>query len=174
MKKGVQDGNRDPLEVANYLLKKKEIAFTPMKLIKMAYIAHGWFMASFSNDVKGILPLIREDVQAWRYGPVFPSIFHAVKQYSYFKIDDLLFGVQTGEDFSRREKALIDGVASAYGDLNASTLSDMTHEKGTPWYMMYERNILFKRIPNELIYDYYKRKMLEKEEDDEPKRRNAS
>ena len=169
MKKGTQDGNRHPLEVSNYLLNKKEIVYTPMKLIKMVYIAHGWFMALYSENRRELLPLVKEDVQAWKHGPVFPSIFHAVKQFGYFRIDDLLFGLDNGEEFSRREKALLDKVASAYGVLSGAKLSDMTHEEGTPWHKMYEKDALFKVIPNERIYSYYKKKIVTKGKGDERK-----
>ena len=146
-------GHRNSLEVANYFLKKK-IAFTPIKLIKIIYIAHGWFMAVHGKD----MPLIRDDVQAWKHGPVIPNVFHAFKEFGWSKIDETLFGVRDGSDFHLEEKKLINTVAEKYGQLSGQDLSDMTHVKGTPWYDIYD-GTLYRVIPNEKIYDYYREKM---------------
>jgi uncharacterized phage-associated protein len=43
---------------------------TQMKLQKMVYVAHGLYLASHNE------PLIKENFQAWRFGPVVPDIYH--------------------------------------------------------------------------------------------------
>ena len=46
---------------------------SPMKLLKLVYLAHGWHLA-----IKG-KPLIDEQIQAWDYGPVIQNLYHEIK-----------------------------------------------------------------------------------------------
>lgn len=54
----------DARAVANYMLavaEKKGMTLTPMQVLKLVYLAHGWSLAWFGR------PLIRDDVEAWDY-----------------------------------------------------------------------------------------------------------
>lgn len=70
-----------PLEtgaVANYLLDLADASgdpVSPMKLQKLLYYAHGWHLAVTDR------PLLNEFVEAWRWGPVIPSIYHEFKEF---------------------------------------------------------------------------------------------
>ena len=55
-------------------------SLTPMQLIKLSYIAHGWTLAILDN------PLFKDIVEAWRYGPVVPDIYHRYKKFGYSRI----------------------------------------------------------------------------------------
>ena len=62
--------------VANYFVRKsletgKEL--TPMKVLKLVYIAHGWNLALYDE------PLISDSIQAWKFGPVIPSVYQAFR-----------------------------------------------------------------------------------------------
>ena len=55
--------------IANYFLDRGEgedILISPMKVIKLSYLAHGWYLAFTDNNT-----LVNEDVEAWDHGPVF-------------------------------------------------------------------------------------------------------
>jgi len=59
--------------VANYFLDlglRESIPITPLKLQKLVYFAHGWYLG-FTGE-----PLLNEGIQAWEYGPVIPSLYH--------------------------------------------------------------------------------------------------
>jgi len=119
-----------------------------MKLIKLAYIAHGWHLAIYGK------PLLREDVKAWKYGPVVDSLYHAFKSFKNnpIPVDEL-------KDFPENKlppqtKALIDAVWNKYSKLSAYHLSTLTHMDGTPWQKTFngEPGV---SIPNDLIQQYY-------------------
>jgi len=48
---------------------------TPMKLQKLVYYAHGWWFGATGE------PLIEEQIEAWQYGPVVPSLYEATKNF---------------------------------------------------------------------------------------------
>ena len=68
-----------PSHIANYFLWRaweEDINVTPMKLIKLIYIAYGWNLA-INNE-----RLFDEKILAWAYGPVIPSIYHEFKRFA--------------------------------------------------------------------------------------------
>lgn len=122
--------------VANYFIelkrKRDETPPTPMQLLKLIYIAHGWNLAV--ND----RPLITDRIEAWQYGPVIPNLYHAVKQWGNMPIRELLPTPATDEaTFSPDDKKVMDVVLGAYGQLSGIRLSNLTHASGTPWRKVY-------------------------------------
>src|SRR5277367_2017193 len=68
----------DSKAVANYFLDRADQSgkkLDPMQLLKLVYFAHGWYLADSGA------PLIDEMVEAWRYGPVIPSLYHEFKAF---------------------------------------------------------------------------------------------
>ncbi|MBV9510077.1 MAG: DUF4065 domain-containing protein, partial [Caulobacteraceae bacterium] len=68
----------DSRTVANRFLelaRERGQMLTPMQLLKLVYIAHGWMLGLAGR------PLIRDEVQAWQYGPVIPPLYNAVRSY---------------------------------------------------------------------------------------------
>src|SRR5687768_9300066 len=62
--------------IANFFIQKGIEAGNPidqMKVQKLVYFAHGWYLA-ITNQ-----PLINEAIEAWRFGPVIPSLYHSLK-----------------------------------------------------------------------------------------------
>ena len=145
-----------PTAVARFMLsraRERDFAVTPMKLIKMVFLAHGWMLALHKT------PLVRKPVEAWDYGPVFPGLYHALKHLGSqpVSLSDLL---DVEEQFSpAAKKVMVDAVAR-YGPPSAERLSALTHAPSSPWELTYGRGVQDRPIPNELIQFYY-RKMLE-------------
>jgi uncharacterized phage-associated protein len=118
--------------VANALLEMARAegrALDPMQLQKLVYFAHGWHLG-LTGD-----PLIREDIQAWNYGPVIPTLYQELKQYGSGNITDLIgdlrFERPTVTDLNTRR--FLEKIWSVYGKLSGLQLSDMTHRPDTPW-----------------------------------------
>lgn len=152
----------NPAVIANYFLNKASSegrALTPMQIIKMVYIAHGWHLGY------GLGPLINEGVQAWKYGPVLESLYHEVKGFGRGAISGRIgeehhSSTSSISDGSRR---LLDAVWESYKDFNGIQLSTMTHREGTPWDIVWnqsdgrmERGAI---ISDALIADHYAEKV---------------
>lgn len=144
---------RRSLAVAKYILdRRKEAgdAVTPMQLIKLVYIAHGMMLGHCGR------PLISEDVEAWQYGPVIPSVYDAVKDYRSNPIDSIK-GAPSDFEFDQMEQKVMDVVAKHYGPLNGVRLSSSTHMSGTPWSITWESAGKNSPISSDLIEDHYDR-----------------
>ena len=131
--------------VANYFLDKgddEDIAITPMKILKLVYIAHGWHLAYTDK------PLIHDRIEAWEYGPVIPELYHEFKHYGHNPIKTYVYEqvppcvteeTQTGSDDSFESNAFatieqfLDAVWNTYKKYDAIYLSGLTHLPGTPW-----------------------------------------
>ena len=66
-------------KVANEMLRlaaERGEALSPLKLLKLVYIAHGWSFPYLLGQ-----PLLAEPAQAWQYGPVVPSLYRATSRF---------------------------------------------------------------------------------------------
>jgi uncharacterized phage-associated protein len=179
-----------PDAVSNYFLAIASgwgAEITPMKLQKLMYFAHGFHLALEQDGC----PLVSEDCQAWEYGPVFPSTYQEFKDLGNKPIDRraasvraVMGGVElihptVEREYERRfkrnpalagdltfAKAVMDRIWHVYGRVPATKLSEMTHERGSPWWTVREKAKEMYRgaipmglnIPNATIRDWFKKR----------------
>lgn len=137
------------ITIANKLLdlaEERRITLTPMQVLKLVYIAHGWMLALYRR------PLISDRVEAWQYGPVIPALYNAVRDFRGAPVRGPLRGRQ--EELGARESNLLEQVMDRYGELSGPALSRLTHADGTPWDAMYDGSFGVP-IPDDLIEDHY-------------------
>lgn len=154
-----------PTTIANYFLRKasaEDSALTPMQVLKLVYIAHGWNLGYFDG------PLINEKVEAWRYGPVIKSLYHALKKYGKSAVRELLpasvFTNRVDSEVDPQTQKLLDKVWEGYGHLSGVKLSQMTHMPGSPWHTVWHPGDSSAPISDDVIRSFYKRKVLEEVE----------
>lgn len=127
---------------------------TPMQIQKLTYIAHG---ISLGHKNEGLL---REPISAWRYGPVTPSLYQALKHYGYRPITKKVQAYEYSKPDEASEayaNEIVKAVYDSYAKYSGEVLSEFTHRHGTPWYNTYRLGESI--ISNNLIADYYKRLM---------------
>jgi len=149
------------LRVANTFLElgwREESPITPMKLQKLVYFAHGWMLGLFDQ------PLIDEQVEAWPYGPVVPSIYHTFKSFRNGSISEAApdAGV-IPEEPQTLDRQMIDRIWEVYGKVTAYELSALTHIAGSPWALTRAKGD--SKIDNSLIQACF-RQLAEAEDDD--------
>lgn len=122
---------------------------TQMQLQKLVYFAHGW------NLVINREPLVPESAEAWEYGPVYRDLYDHTKFFGKEPIGRLItsddremarffLGSKKGKgtpyraSLSERERAVIQHVWMRYGRLSAVRLSELTHQRGAPWFETYK------------------------------------
>lgn len=130
---------RSAKAVANYFLSKhKKEGITPLKIQKLVYIAHGWYMAFHGYQY----PLVEdENAEAWQYGPVFPSLYHEFKHRGRLPIMELATEIDFDLDektprilkSDKKARSLLDRIWEVYGSYTGFELSELCHEDDSPW-----------------------------------------
>ena len=144
------------LTIADEILrigKKAGKSFTPMQLVKLTYIAHGWALAVLNRD------LFPDRIEAWKYGPVIPSLYHATKNFGASVIPKELIDTEKQNSVDADTFAFLEDVVKKYGDLSAYSLSSLTHQTGTPWDQVFVENVKSIEIPDEIIEKHYREKL---------------
>lgn len=121
-----------------------------MKLLKLTYIAHGYYLGFFSK------PLFESQVEAWKYGPVIPELYHVIKRFGTGNVDKDLLDLYSENQIIGKDEKFLKAVWNFYKNHSGLTLSSKTHEEGTPWAKTYNSNTFHKAIENSLIEEYYK------------------
>jgi len=148
------------ITVANFFIAKglkEKIPLTPMKLLKLIYLAHGWYLGNHEK------PLIYDEIQAWRHGPVIPVIYHAVE---HIGPNPLKTYIRSPYRAGREEllpddiQRFLNRVWENYRDWSSSELSHLTHRVGAPWDQARQKHPDVQHdvpLPNESIQAYYAR-----------------
>lgn len=142
----------DVLIVADAILKiakGKGATLTPMQLVKLTYIAHGWSLGLRNRD------LFKNRIEAWQYGPVIPDLYHATKAFGRNPIPLDSIGDPNQVGIAPEDKQLLEAVYKKYGHLDGIALSYITHKAGTPWTQVYRPGVMHIEIPDSLIKSHY-------------------
>ncbi|HEX8124511.1 MAG TPA: type II toxin-antitoxin system antitoxin SocA domain-containing protein [Allosphingosinicella sp.] len=154
----------DAREVSNFILrvaKEQGRELTQMALLKIVYYAHGWYLASFRE------PLVRQPIEAWEHGPVVKVVRDAFKSFgkkpitSYAERVDLETGeiIAVSSRLAEKDEKFVREIFQQYARYDALTLSDMTHERNSPWDRVWNTTEpvgrLGLRIRNEEIRNHF-------------------
>ena len=130
-----------------------------LQIIKLVYLCDAWMLGLYDR------PLIKQDIEAWQYGPVIADLYHSLKLYRNFPIHDkirkphILGRGEYDESFDEDAQDIIRQVYEKHEFMTGVQLSALTHRKGSPWHQLSEpvssgrRNVV---IPREIIKAHYK------------------
>lgn len=143
-----------PARIANYFIEKSDYTATPMKVMGLVYIAHGWCLALTD------CPLIDGPIEAWRYGPTIRSLYDSLKRYGNQPITKLIPYEYEEDGLTSEYTKFLDRIWEEFGDYTGEQLSNLTHQKDTPWLIIWHgcgmhRGYRNYKINNKLIKEYY-------------------
>jgi len=139
------------MDVANFFItvfKDSDEPMTMLRAMKLTYYAQGCSLAKTGG------PLFDEDVEAWKHGPVVPSVYRMLVSRKDGRIRKAV-GKYSKDTFSDEQIRLMIDVAVKYGKYTTGTLVNMCHAPGGPWskvYVQRRRNI---KIPKELMREHF-------------------
>lgn len=156
----------DARAVANYFLDRAlqlGISITTMTLLKVLYFAHAWHLAKYER------PLVAQPFEAWKYGPVNRVVYEQLKHYKAKPISKKLrsFDVTAGDfvetdlNTSFEKYEFLNNIFDYYTKFDSFTLSDLTHEEGSPWDIIWKaaekEAVPGMIIPNSVILNWFRR-----------------
>lgn len=148
----------EPRAIAKQLIKSAEakgISVTNLKIQKLLYFAHG-----LSLVING-RPLLSENFQAWKYGPVVPSLYHELKIFgqSSLKLNSGFIkfwpDIPDPEERSGAEN-VVNLVLDQLGPLTGAQLVDISHNAQGPWHAVYHSGQKDIKIEDAAIKSYFK------------------
>ena len=162
--------------IANFILNsadKESRDVSILKLLKLVYIFFGW-VSAFHNGKH----LFSDPIEAWKYGPVVPSLYYDLRKFGRQPIRDArayvydtsgdepakaLAKAPTEEEIADKDPELFETLKiiwDSYKDAPAEHLVALTHKEGTPWWNAFD-GTLNKEIRKDDICRYY-RKLYER------------
>jgi phage protein len=135
------------LSVANYFIDlagKEGKSIRPLKLMKLVYMAYGYGLALINRSI--IDPRF-DKVEAWRYGPVIPSVYHSFKQYREQPVTEKTVVMESNTKYvvkfvepkleDKKARDVCNFVWNRYKDYSDSELVELLHGRATPWAQVY-------------------------------------
>lgn len=136
--------------VAKYLIflasqenqEKEREGITNLKLQKVLYFAQAYYLAKLGK------PIFGEKLEAWKYGPVVPEVYHKLKCNG----SKPIILEEDKSTLAEEDKEILKKVWNTFGGYSANRLVDIVHAH-TPWK---EANAsMDKVISHKAIKDYY-------------------
>ena len=167
MYKSLDKMRHNAIALANYFVDKSisdEIKIYQFGLMKRVYITHGFCLASLD---RGALDPLYDVVEAWKNGPVIPSVYHSFKHHTDNEIRTKSFFVTEIYSNNKVEietpvlkdediKDVADFVWGRYKNHSDYELVKLLHRKGTPWYLCYKKGEN-RPIPDLYTKTFYKK-----------------
>ncbi|MDN5249464.1 MAG: DUF4065 domain-containing protein [Alphaproteobacteria bacterium] len=123
--------------------------FTPLKLIKLVYLAHAYSLYRFEK------PLINNKVEAWPYGPIIPELYYSISSYGRNPVNTVVGFLSP--DLTKEGREAIEYVFDSCKNWTAAQLTNHTHIKGSPWDEAIKIAGEGCLIPDSHIFEYCKK-----------------
>ena len=140
------------IDVAQYAVDLRTAngdSITPLQLMKVVYMCHGWMLGYFGKA------LVSDNFEAWKYGPVARELYDTTKIYGSKPVERVPGAVKI--HFDDMTKTLIDAVVNTWADVDGIMLSAITHLKESPWDItISQKGHTNAVISDNLIEAYYK------------------
>ncbi len=137
------------------LAENEKESLSPMKILKLTYIAQGYHLGFFGTSLFG------NEIQAWKFGPVIPDLYHVIKRFGQRPVDKETVSLYSNNRLDTETSKFITVIWNYYKKFTGSELSSKTHLPDTPWDKVYSGH-LFKVIENTIIKEYYEKLLDEK------------
>lgn len=127
-------------DIMKYLLSRFEL--TKIEVLKLIYFIYEEYAKNHET------PLFEDRIEAWDYGPVIPDVYFKLSPYYREKIDikdkeseKIKFDLKVATSENKKDiMEAIDNVICKYNGMEPFKLVDITHKKGGPWDIVYQKS----------------------------------
>ena len=127
-----------------------------LRIQKILYIAYMHYLGKHDKH------LIREDFEAWQYGPVEPKLYNFCKDFRKDPVTDV-FPYENIKETNKKEFAMLDNTVNWARDKTEGYLIKYTHSKSKgAWHRTFY-GLKQKKIPYSLIKEEYNNRKEEHE-----------
>lgn len=136
-------------EAAKALGDYSQWKITNLKMQKMLYFAHMFFLGRTGQ------PLIKEEFEAWDYGPVIPALYSKTSFFGSENIGDIFSDIKLDPLSNTKEYEVLKETAETLLSRPTSQLVNITHHEKGAWAKNYKPNIKGLKIPNkDILLEY--------------------
>lgn len=166
------DAPYDPRAIANLILDFAASASVPVRHIslqKLLYFAHATYLMHRGR------PLLKGPFEAWKFGPVHPTVYQSFKAAGENPIDfrarakNVLTGEARDVEMPNDPDVCLHvmHIVATYGRMSTSRLIDLSHMSGGPWHHVVTTSarldgglVYGERIDDNLIRAYFARPVV--------------
>lgn len=148
--------------IANYFLSISNIDL--MKLKNLLYQSYGYYLA-IKDDI-----LFNSYIEAWSYGPVIPSIYlEFVSEFGNDPITRFAVDYDGHKPFipviyDEIKIPFLNKIWELFNNFTGIQMSNITHDEDGPWNITWQKNKERSIIDNNLIKDYFVKKLRKNNE----------
>ena len=102
---------------------------THLKLQKILYFAQAAYLSLQGK------PLFNDEIQAWKYGPVIPTVYKHFQKYKNDPLPEVALNERIKQD--EETQTFLQGIWELFGKYSASELVEITHNQA-PWKEAYK------------------------------------
>lgn len=136
------------LSAAKFLAEESDWALSNLSLQKLIYLAHMVHLGRHGTK------LIKEQFEAWDYGPVVPDVYHRLKSFGAGAVKNVFRRVRS-IDSSGTEAGVLKDVYDSFSHLPPSRLVSATHRPEGAWRSVYQPGLQGIVIPTREISAEY-------------------
>lgn len=122
--------------------------FTNLQIQKILYIINLYFVGVYNK------PLIKENFEAWDYGPVLPKLYKEINFFGADIVEDVFWNVKPLDKDTECYK-IIEDIGTHLSTFTSSHLVKLTHRQGTAWDKHYKPGRRHITIPRESMLEEY-------------------
>lgn len=138
------------LHAAKFMCESSGWQVSNLVLQKLMYIAHMFHLGQFDQ------PLINGTFEAWDYGPVQPTVYHAVKVFGSAPVQNIFSRVP--ELAPGTEANLLKQTVENLSHAKPGLLVEITHWQNGAWAKHYQPGSRGITIPDKDILEEYKQR----------------
>jgi len=117
------------LSAAKHLCEISGWTLSNLQLQKMLYLADMNYIGKYGER------MLPEDFEAWDYGPVLPTLYHAVKAFGSKSVPNVFWSAHTIS--GSREAAMLQAAWDNLRAMSPGQLVENTHWSGGAWFRRY-------------------------------------